>query len=55
MKISDEACKGYTAAAAIGAGLTPEQTENLMENLEAAFENVTPEEAEQLYISGEWR
>ena len=52
--ISLDACKGYTAAATIGAGLSPEQTGAVLENLEAAFENMTADEAEQYYLSDEW-
>ena len=48
---SNNAAAGYTAAAAIAAGLDQRQTARLLDALGAAFENMTAEEAIDFYQS----
>jgi hypothetical protein len=51
---SNNACKGYAISAAIAAGLDKQQTGRLIDALGAAFEEMTVDEAEQLYQNGEY-
>lgn len=52
--MNNEACFGYCIVAAISAGLDKANTAKLLEALQAAFENMTVEEAEVFYQSGEY-
>jgi hypothetical protein len=51
---SNGACKGYVISAAIAAGLDKQQTGRLIDALEAAFDEMTVDEAERLYQDGDY-
>jgi predicted transcriptional regulator len=51
---SNNACKGYAISAAIAAGLDKQQTGRLIDALEAAFDEMTVDEAERLYQDGDY-
>lgn len=46
---SNEACMGYTISACMAAGISEGQEEALMEALKTALDNMTLDEAEEIY------
>jgi hypothetical protein len=51
---SNGACTGYAISAAIAAGLDEHQTAKLVDALHAAFSEMSVDEAERFYQSGEF-
>ena len=51
---SNSACKGYAIKAGERAGLTPDQIERLVTALSRIFDDISTEEAEQIYENGNY-
>ena len=51
---SNDACLGYAIAAGEAAGLTPEQIGRLIDAMEAAFDEMTVDQAASYYQNGDY-
>ena len=51
---SNDACLGYAIAEGEAAGLTPEQIGRLIDAMEAAFDEMTVDQAARFYQNGDY-